>query len=141
LDSQRQKLYKGLFLTAAVYDLVLGIVFLFFARQAFGLLGAENALPEHGGFVWLIGAFLFVIGIGYWLIYRGDLQRNRDLIAIGSLYKLAYVAVALFTLAVGEYPHLSFVLIFGTADLVFFVLMTECWAFLGRKSAQPAMAF
>ena len=132
MSESRIKYYKGLFLVATIYDLVLGIVFLFFNRQVFDMLGVPESLPEFGGFILLIGAFLFVIGIAYLLIYLGDLQRNRDLITIGALYKLAYSSIAFYCLAIGDYPHLAFITIFGVADLIFLILMTECRIYLGR---------
>lgn len=132
MSEARERYYRLLFWVAAVYDLTLGIVFLFFAEPAFELLDAESQLPEQGAFVSLIAAFLFVIGVAYVLIARGNLLRNRDLIAIGALYKLAYTSVAVYYLAIGEYPDLAFIAVFGLADLVFLVLMTECWRYLGR---------
>jgi len=138
----RERWYRELFLAAAVYDVALGIVFLFFGGWAFDLLDIRNELPE-GGYVPLLGAFLLVIGIGYWLIYRGDLMRNRDLIAVGTLYKAAYSGVGFWVWAFGELPHIVFVAVFGIADLVFFVLMLECWLTLRKQqtamgaSAQP----
>ncbi len=91
-------------------------------------------LPEFGGFNSLIGAFLFVIGIAYLLIFLGDLQRNRDLISIGALYKLAYCAIAFYYFAIGNVPHIIFLSLFGVADLIFFILMAECRLFLAKKS-------
>ena len=126
--------YRRLFLVATVYDVVLGIVFLFFAGWAFDLLDIRNELPE-GGYVSLIGAFLLVIGIAYWLIYRGDLVENRDLIAVGTLYKLAYSGVGFWVWAFGEVPHVAFVAVFGIADVVFFVLMLQCWLVVRREAA------
>ena len=79
---------------------------------------------------------LFVIGIAYVFIARGDLVRNRDLIAVGALYKLAYFSVALWYLIDGVYPHIVFFVVFGLADLVFFVAMTECWWFVRRLDAE-----
>lgn len=122
----RERWYRGLFLTATVYDVVLGIVFLLFGGWAFALLDIRDEMPE-GGYVPLLGAFLLVIGIAYWLIYRGDFETNRDLIAVGTLYKLAYSGVGFWILAVDEVPHILFVALFGVADVVFFVLMAECW--------------
>ena len=132
MSATRERYYRVVFWIAAAYDLTLGILFLFFAEPVFELLDAENELPEQGGFVSLIAVFLFVIGVAYVLIARGDLVRNRDLIAVGALYKLAYTAVAMFYLAIGEYPDLAFIAVFGLTDLVFFVLMAECWVYLGR---------
>jgi formate/nitrite transporter FocA (FNT family) len=127
-----------LFWSAAVYDLTLGIVFLFFYRPVFEALGIEDTLPEYTSFVSLIAAFLFVIGIAYVFIARGDLGQNRDLIAIGAVYKLAYFSVALWYLIGGVYPHIVFFVVFGLADLAFFIAMTECWWFVRRLDSSGA---
>lgn len=141
MSATRERYYRTLFWIAAVYDLSLGFVFLFFADPAFELLDAADELPEFTGYVSLIAAFLFVIGIAYVFMAVGDLRRNRDLIAIGILYKLAYAAVAVYYWAIGSYPHIVFVAAFGVADIVFFVLMAECWWHLGhlghRREASP----
>ena len=139
MTPSRERWYRRLFLTATIFDVVLGVVFLFFAGWAFDLLEIRDELPE-GGYVPLIGAFLLVIGIAYWLIYRGDLVENRDLIAIGTLYKLAYSGVGFWVWAFGEVPHVAFVAVFGIADVVFFVLMLECWLIVRREAAtRPAV--
>ncbi len=135
MDPSRQRYYRGLFLVAAIYDLVLGIVFTFFYGPAFEML---DVTPPEGGYIPLLGSFLFVIGVAYYLIWRGDLHRNRDMILVGTLYKLAYAAIALIFWAMGDVPHVAFAAVFGLADLVFFFLMLECWVYLGRKPAPGA---
>jgi len=132
--ASRERFYKGLFLVAAIYDIFLGIIFTFFSKFVFRLLNISDMLPEFGGFISLIGAFLFVIGIAYLLIFLGDLHRNRDLISVGALYKLAYCAIAFYYFAIANVPHIIF-LSFGVADLIFFILMAECRLFLAKKSA------
>jgi hypothetical protein len=137
MNPSRLKYYKILFLVAAIYDTVLGIIFTFFYPAAFSMLGIADKLPAFGGYISLIGAFLFVIGIAYFLIYFGDLYRNRDLVIVGALYKLAYCAITLFYFLTGDFPHVIFVAVFGVADLVFFVLMAECLLFLLKGKQQP----
>lgn len=132
MSATRERYYRALFWVAAVYDLSLGIMFLFFAEPAFELLGVEDELPEFTGYVSLIAAFLFVIGVAYVFIALGNLVRNRDLIAVGTLYKLAYASVAVYYWAIGSYPHIVFVAVFGIADVVFLLLMAECWWHLGH---------
>jgi hypothetical protein len=122
----RNRYYKGIFLAATIYDISLGIIFTFFFKQAFAVLGIANNLPRYGAYIALIGAFLFVIGVAYLLIFLGDLRKNLDLIIVGALYKFAYFAVAIFYFAIGEYPHIIFLALFGIVDLVFFIMMTEC---------------
>ncbi len=140
MSSARERWYRTLFWIAAVYDLVLGVVFLFLYRPAFSALGIEDALPEHTSFLSLIAAFLFVIGVAYVLIARGDLVRNRDLIAVGALYKLAYFSVALWYLIGGVYPHIVFFVVFGLADLAFLIAMAECWWHIGRLEQSGSSA-
>jgi uncharacterized membrane protein HdeD (DUF308 family) len=125
----REKYYRGLFTIAGIYDLLLGITFAFFPARAFAALGISEKLPAFGGYLTLLGAFVLVIGIAYFLIARGDLRRNRDLILVGTLYKLAYSGTAFYYWSQGNLPHLAFGALFGVADAVFLVLMAECyWA-------------
>jgi hypothetical protein len=138
MNKSRIKYYKTLFLIASVYDILLGIVFTLFYRSAFAFLKISDTLPKFGGYLSLIGAFLFVIGIAYYLIYRGDLIKNRDLIFVGLLYKLAYSATAFFYFAIGQVPHMLFVSLFGVIDLIMFLLMTECYIFLSKVSKGSA---
>ena len=135
----KERWYRSLYLIATVYDVTLGLVFLFFAGWAFDLLDIRDEMPE-GGYVQLIGAFLLVIGIAYWLIYRGDLVTNRDLIAIGTLYKLAYSGVGLWVWLFGEVPHIAFVAVFAVADVVFLVAMLECWLTVRSQPAPRPVA-
>ena len=132
MSAERERWYRIVFWLAAIYDLTLGIVFLFFYRPVFEAFGIEDTLPEHTSFLSLIAAFLFVIGIAYVFIARGDLVRNRDLIAVGALYKLAYFSVALWYLIGGVYPHIVLFVVFGLADLAFLIAMVECWWFVRR---------
>ena len=132
MSPARDRWYRVLFWVAAIYDLVLGVVFLFFYRPVFSVLGIEDALPEYTSFLSLIAVFLFVIGVAYVFIARGDLVRNRDLIAVGALYKLAYFSVALWYLIGGVYPHIVFFVMFGLADLAFLIAMAECWWYVAH---------
>ena len=129
----KEKYYRSLFAIAAVYDVLLGITFTFFPARAFDALGIGEKLPVFGGYLTLLGAFVFVIGIAYFLIASGDLRRNLDLILIGTLYKLAYCVTAFYYWLTGNIPHIIFVALFGVADAVFFVLMAECWLCLKRE--------
>ena len=135
----RERWYRAVFWVAAAYDITLGIVFLFFYRPVFRYLDIEDAVPEHTSFLSLIAAFLFVIGVAYVLIARGDLVRNRDLIAVGALYKLAYFSVALWYLIGGVYPHIVFFAVFGVADLLFLLAITECWWYVRSIEPHPAV--
>lgn len=125
--NRKRGYYKGLFLTAAIYDIVLGIIFTFFYKFVYSFLGI--ALPDNPCYLSLIGAFLFVIGIAYLFIYiniKVNGKFNRDLIKIGTLYKFAYALVAFYYWILGTIPHIAFGAVFGVIDLVFAFLFIEC---------------
>lgn len=134
MSPSRERYYRGIFFVAMIYDIALGIIFTFFYKFAFELIGIPEKLPVFGGYISLIGAFLFVIGTAYLLIYRGDLYKNRDLIIIGTLYKFAYSATAFYYFAIGNIPHMIFVSLFGVLDFIFFILMLECVLFISKTA-------
>ena len=134
MNATKEKYYRTLFAVAAVYDLVLGITFTFFPARIFAALGIAGEMPAFGGYLTLLGAFVLVIGVAYALIAQGDLQRNADLIFIGALYKLAYASTAIYYWATTGLPHVIFGALFGVADLIFFVLMAECYFFVKRHA-------
>jgi hypothetical protein len=125
----KEKYYRTLFGVSAGYDIILGVAFIFFREQVFTALGIGEKLPAVSGYLALLGAFVLVIGIAYGLIARGDLQRNSDLILIGTLYKLAYSATAFYYWGL---PHVVFSALFGVADGIFFILMAECYLSLRK---------
>ena len=133
MNPAREKYYRGLFNLAAIYYVLLGITFTFFPARAFAVLGISDKLPAFGGYLTLLGAFVLVLGVAYFLIARGDLPRNADLILIGTLYKLAYAGTAFYYWSQGSLPHVAFGALFGVADAVFFVLMAECYWSLEKK--------
>jgi len=133
MRESKLKYYKGLFLLVAIYDIILGIVFMFFTKPTFELLGIPEKLPEFDGYLTLIGVYVFILGIAYYLIYKGDLRKNRDLILIGVLYKLGYCVVAFYYFFTGDIPHILFLGLFGIIDLITFILMAECYYTISKK--------
>jgi hypothetical protein len=133
MSPARDIYYRNLFRIAAAYDGALGIVFVVFPAQAFNALGIGDKVPKFGGYVALLGAFVFVLGFAYFLISRGDLRRNLDLILVGVVYKLAYCAVAVYYSFSEHLPHWVFGALFGGLDFIFFVLIAECYFCLKRE--------
>ena len=127
MNPARERYYRSLFAIAAIYDVLLGIPFTFFPARAFAALGISEKLPAFEGYLTLLGAFVLVVGVAYFLIARGDLKQNADLILVGTLYKLAYAATTFFYWSQGSLPHVAFAALFGVADAVFFILMAECY--------------
>jgi hypothetical protein len=134
MNASKERYYRNLFTLAAIYDLALGLVFTFFPARAYAMLGISNELPAFGGYLTLLGAFVLVIGVAYGLIARGDLRQNADLILVGALYKLAYSTTVFYYWAITGLPHVVFGAVFGVADLVFFVLMAECYLAIKREA-------
>ena len=121
MSKKREGYYKGLFLTAAIYDFILGIVFLFFYKPLFRSLSIP--LPINPAYLSLSAAFVFVIGLGYYFVYR-NIYANRDLAKIGAIYKFAYVVVGLYYLLINSVPHMIF-MVFAGIDVIFLVLFIE----------------
>jgi hypothetical protein len=159
MTATKEKYYRTLFRIAAVYDIVLGVIFTFFPARAFSALGIFMGMPTNC-YVTLLGAFVLVIGVAYYLISRGDLRKNLDLIMIGALYKFAYTATAFYYCVAGRtdypswyypsamsfiqwatagLPHPIFAVVFGVADAIFFVLMAECFLSLKREKHGQTM--
>jgi hypothetical protein len=108
---------RVLFLVAALYDLVLGVAFFLLYDPIYAALGA--ALPDNTGYIHLLSGFVFVQGVGYWLVYRNPV-RNVDLALVGAVYKVVFAGVAIGYAVFSELPDGIF-LVFGILDLGFLV--------------------
>jgi hypothetical protein len=109
--------YRRLFLVGALYDAILGLLFLAFYAPIYRFFSIP--LPENLTYLYMISAFVFVQGVGYWYVSRDPL-RNVDLVKVGALYKAMYVAVSLGSLARGQLPHTIFAW-FAACDVLFLV--------------------
>ena len=118
---------RALFVVASAYDVLLGIAFFFLYGPIFAMLGI--ALPANTSYIHITAAFVFVQGVGYWLVAR-DIARNHDLVRLGVIYKGIYVAVALYELALGQLISDVF-LWFAVFDFAFLVLFVD---FLRRRA-------
>jgi hypothetical protein len=114
---QNRAFFRGFFLVAALYDLILGVAFFFLYPWVYGLFGI--ALPAEPAYLHVAAAFVFVQGFMYLLVYR-NLEGNRDLVLAGAVYKTAYIGVSFFHWGMGTLPHSIFAL-FGVLDLIFLV--------------------
>jgi hypothetical protein len=79
-----------LFAIAALYDGILGLVFVGAPGYPFELFGVEA--PYHMGFVQFPGALLLIFAILFIDIARNPVS-NRNLIVYGILLKIAYCSV------------------------------------------------
>jgi hypothetical protein len=109
--------WRGFFLVAALYDLILGAAFFVLYAPLFDMLGI--ALPNNISYIHLTAAFVFVQGLGYWFVYQ-DPYANRGIVKVGVPYKFAFSALGFYYLAIGELLHPIF-LVFSVLDLLFLI--------------------
>lgn len=105
---------KKLFLIAALYDFVLGLLFLVAWKRMYGYFGVT--LPNHDGYVQLGAALVAIFGVGFWFVAQNP-ERNRDIIKMGILLKVAYATVVLGHYFFGSIPGIW--VSFAWFDLVF----------------------
>ena len=124
----------ALFLVAALYDGLLGLVFLVATERVFQL--AQVTPPNHVGYVQFPAAVLVIFGIMFAAIARRP-RENRNLIPYGVLLKLSYCGVAGYHWLMSGIPTMwkPFVVI----DLVFLVLFLVAYRSLGEPE-QGAVA-
>lgn len=104
------------FVFAALYDFVLGVLFLLAWRQCYGMFNIEP--PNHPAYIQFAAAVVATFGIGFWYVARAP-ERNRDIIKLGVLLKLAYSGIVLSYWFQGRMP--SMWVPFAWIDLGFLV--------------------
>jgi len=120
---------RPLFVVAGLYDFVLGVVFLVAWRAVYARFGVT--LPNHPAYIQFPAALIAIFGIGFWFVARAP-ERNRDLIKLGILLKLAYSGTVLFHWAQGAIPAMW--VPFAWVDLAFML------TFIAALRALPAPA-
>lgn len=91
--------FKNLFLIAAIYDFVLGLLFLFFYLPIYNFL--NMTLPGYPAYLQMSAAFVVAMGVGYFFVYK-NMYRNIDLVKLGIVYKAAYSGVASYFYFTGQ---------------------------------------
>ncbi len=112
---KHEKAYRNLFLIAALYDFVLGFVFFFFLPLFFREI-YDIAAPIYPVFYQGGAAFVFVMGVGFYFVYR-NMYRNVDIVKIGITFKSVYTALAFYYVFIENMPWVFS--IFGFLDIVF----------------------
>ena len=107
---------RPLFRVAALYDIVLGLVYGLGFRAIFKMFAITP--PNHDAYVQLPAALILVFGIGFWFV-AGDPERNRAIIRLGVMMKLAFSVIVLGHRLLGEIPPMW--VPFAVIDLLFMV--------------------
>jgi hypothetical protein len=119
---------KALFLVAAVYDFILGILFFFFYVPIFQKLNIT--LPVYPMYLQMAAAFVIAMGVGYYFVYRNPV-RNVDLIKLGIVYKLVYSGLTSYFYFSGL-ANVAFMW-FAVCDFIFLILFIWALNFLKNK--------
>ena len=109
--------WRTFFLVAALYDLILGAVFVVIGEPILTAIGM--ALPPHIAYIQLAAVFTFVQGLGYWLVFR-DPFANLGIVRVGVAYKAAYSGLTLYYLVIGQLPSVFFIP-WAVTDLLFLI--------------------
>lgn len=87
MANNKDAFFRRLFLVAAIYDLILGIIFFFYYKPVYAYFNIP--LPVYPMYLQMSAAFVIAMGVGYYFIYR-NIYRNIDLVKLGVVYKLVY---------------------------------------------------
>lgn len=123
-----------LFAAAALYDGILGVLFLVAADSVFARF--QVTPPNHYGYVQFPAALLIVFALMFVAIARSP-RENRTLIPYGILLKVSYCGVVFFHWYTTDIPYIwkPFALI----DLLFLVLFV--WAYISLRTPVPDRIF
>jgi hypothetical protein len=110
--------YRLPLLLTAIYDGLLGLVFLFFSDPIFRSLGVEP--PANPVYVQLAAGLIAIMGLGFYLAWRAPLV-NTDLVLVGTVFKAFYVVLAIYAQIRGQIPHGLF-LLFAAIDAAFLLI-------------------
>ena len=128
-----QRTIRLLFIGAALYDGLLGALFLFASDAPFRWFGVTP--PNHPGFVQFPAALLIVFSIMFAAIAVNPVG-NRNLILYGVLLKLSYCGVAAYHWATAGIPNMWKP--FCIFDVAFLFLFVWAWNTLRKPSANSA---
>lgn len=119
---------RGLFVVAALYDGILGLLFLIAPGWAFTQYGINP--PNHFGYVQFPAALLLIFGLMFFQIARDPLKQ-APLILYGILLKVAYCSVTIAYWLSSDIPWIWKP--FAVIDLLMLGLFAWAWSSLHIK--------
>lgn len=111
-----RQFYTGFFWLAAIYDVLLGLAFFAGYQHIYGWAGI--ALPNHPAYVQLPALWIAIMGIAD-VFVASDLVRNRAIVTIRILMKLAFSVLCIYYYALGQLPGLFLTIAIG--NVVFLI--------------------
>ena len=121
--------YKRILLVGALWNLVGGTFIVVATGWIFSLSNLPVPSPSEYYYSWI--ALFMTFGLGYYLAYR-DMYRNRDIVLLGAIGKLAFAAIFLYGYATHAALPLFF-LIPTVGDILFAVLYLMFVRFAAQK--------
>lgn len=128
------KTIRTIYLVGGLYDMIVALIFGLFFKAIYNSFGVE--LPNHDGYIQITAMYIFVFGVGYYLVYRNPLE-GLGLVIIGILMKLGFFLVVFGHYIFGSIPQMY--IPFGLIDLIFAVIFIMTYAPL-KKLKAPAAA-
>jgi len=116
------KWMKAAFGVSAIYDGLLGVVFLFAAPMIYDYFGIER--PNHPGYVHFPALLLIIFALMLWQIARNPVK-FRDLMPYGIGLKVAYCGVVFYHKLTTGIPDMW--MPFAWLDFVFMILFFLAW--------------
>jgi hypothetical protein len=110
---------RGVFLSGAIFNLVVGSSLIFFFSLIQPYLGMAPVPADLKFLVDLVGVFVCAFGIAYWLL-AADFSRYRLFAAFGAGCKLLVVVVVVFHFLAGHIGRQLLAL--SMVDLVYAIL-------------------
>ncbi|MHA2299079.1 MAG: hypothetical protein ACXADA_23880 [Candidatus Hodarchaeales archaeon] len=90
-----ERYLKAVYLISGVYDLILGIASVIFADSFLDLFNVSHSDPP----IFLQISGLFLITVGYFLIYSSQKPKEFVFIAVGSVFvRLSYALIIIVTM-------------------------------------------
>jgi hypothetical protein len=124
---------RPFFVVAGLYDAILGLAFLLFARQLYEVFGVTP--PNHYGYVQFPALLLLVFAAMFFRI-AADPVRWRVMMPYGMGLKVAYCGTVFWYGATTGIPTMW--LPWAWADLVFLILFVVAWLMTGNLEARQA---
>jgi len=120
---ERKNYYKYLFLISAIWNFIIGLVFIVLSPLADSLVpmfGME--VPPSLVFYHSFFGFVIVFGIGFYLVAR-DINKNHGIVVLGAIEKFYVFILFLIYFVLGYSNFLP--ILFVIVDLIFGCLFVE----------------
>ena len=127
------KTIRTIYLVGGLYDMIVGLIFGLFFKAIYNSFGVEH--PNHDGYIQIAAMYIFVFGVGYYLVYKNPLE-GLGLVIIGILMKLGFVTVVFGHYIFGSIPQMY--VPFALLDVIFAVIFIMTYAPLKKLKAAAA---